>query len=89
MTGRVRNKVIQSRNCSHYSIRQCKRIYYFDILNDIIEYFTLVRFMDNFINVSYAVTISGAYIFDEIFKKYLPLIRLSEKQIVRFFVFTL
>ena len=45
---------------------------YFDILNDVSEYVTLIQGVENHVNVSCAVTISGVFIFNTIFKRVLP-----------------
>ena len=41
----------------------------FDILNDISEKFTLLKLMDSLVNVNYAISILGYWIFDSKYEK--------------------
>ena len=56
-----------------YNLTIWKKNDYFDILNDISEYETLVQLMDSLVNVNRSISVVGYWIFDSNYKKALCL----------------
>ena len=70
----MENKIkIKGEKNLQYNLTIWKKIYAFDILNDINEYVTLVQLMESLGNVNHAISIVGYCIFDSNYNKALCL----------------
>ena len=59
----------------HYIQRKYKKIGSYDILTDMSEHFSLVKFMEYLVNVDHAISVIGYWIFDSNYKRSLVLNR--------------
>ena len=77
-----------------YNMKSWQKNYYFYILNNISEYFTLVHLIDSLVHVNDAIIIVGYWIFDSNYEKLLYLTQgsldlicsayIGEEQVVKF-----
>ena len=68
---------INVEHCLRYNFNICQKKDYFDILNKIIKYVTLVQLMDSLGNVNCYISIVGYQIFDSNYEKALCLTQKS------------
>ena len=61
----------------HYSLREYKNMGSYDILTDMSKNVTLFKLMDSLVNMNYAISVLGYWIFDSKYEKALVLNRES------------
>ena len=70
-------KIINGEPKVHYILMKYKKMGSYDILTDMSEHFSLVKFMEYLVNVDHAISVIGYWIFDSNYKRSLVLNRES------------
>ena len=66
-------KIFKGEHKLYYNLKMFKQKGYFNILNKISEYVTLVQLLGSIDNVNHDISVSGYWIFDSNYKKALVL----------------